>query len=138
MKFPQPIQRAGDEEGLDLVAAHIEISRSPSRILHAVLPLVLIHGIAVELKQPVSVPREVGGHPIKDDTDVIAVQQIEGWFLSPHLMAGATGLHPVYVVLLLSAGGLLLGLTGMVIILPLFLCLRGAGRILYETRERKM
>ena len=69
---------------------------------------------------------------------VIAVQQIEGWFLSPRLMAGATGLHPVSVVLLLSAGGLLWGLAGMVVVLPLFLCLRGAGRILYETREKKM
>lgn len=66
---------------------------------------------------------------------VILVQQIESWFLSPHLMAGATGLHPVYVVLLLSAGGLLLGLMGMVIALPVFVCLRGACRVLYATRE---
>jgi len=65
----------------------------------------------------------------------VAVQQIEGWFLSPHLMAGATGLHPVYVVLLLSAGGMIWGLMGMVIALPLFVCIRGAARVLYETRE---
>ena len=67
----------------------------------------------------------------------IAVQQIEGYFLSPHLMAGATGLHPVYVLLLLSAGGLLWGVLGMVIALPLFVCVRGAARVLYETREKE-
>lgn len=65
----------------------------------------------------------------------IAVQQIEGYFLSPHLMAGATGLHPVYILLLLSAGGLLGGLIGMVAVLPIFVCIRGAARVLYETRS---
>lgn len=60
----------------------------------------------------------------------IAVQQLEGYFLSPRLMAGATGLHPVYVMLLLSAGGLLGGLAGMILALPAFVCLRGAFRVL--------
>lgn len=64
----------------------------------------------------------------------IFVQQIEGYFLSPRLMAGATNLHPVYVLLLLSAGGLLAGLPGMVAAVPLFVCLRGAARVLYETK----
>ncbi len=64
----------------------------------------------------------------------IFVQQIEGYFLSPRLMAGATNLHPVYVLLLLSAGGLLAGLPGMVAAVPLFVCLRGAVRVLYETK----
>ncbi|MDD6681666.1 MAG: AI-2E family transporter [Clostridiales bacterium] len=61
----------------------------------------------------------------------IFVQQIEGYFLSPRLMAGATGLHPVSVILLLSAGGLLWGLMGMVIALPAFVCFRGAMRVLF-------
>ena len=65
----------------------------------------------------------------------ILVQQVEGYFLSPRLMAGATGLHPVYVLLLLSAGGLLAGLPGMVAAVPCFVCLRGAARVIYETRE---
>jgi len=60
----------------------------------------------------------------------ILIQQIEGFFLSPFLMAGATGLHPVYVVLLLTAGGLLMGLPGMVLVLPAFLCVRGGMRVL--------
>lgn len=61
----------------------------------------------------------------------IAVQQLEGYFLSPRLMAGATGLHPVYVLLLLSAGGLLFGLAGMMLALPVFVCIRGAARVLF-------
>lgn len=60
----------------------------------------------------------------------ILIQQIEGFFLSPYLMAGATGLHPVYVVLLLTAGGLLMGLPGMMLALPAFLCIRGGMRVL--------
>lgn len=67
----------------------------------------------------------------------IAVQQIEGYFLSPKLMAGAIGLHPVWVLLLLTAGGLLGGLPGMVLALPVFVCLRGAARVLYETLPAK-
>lgn len=61
---------------------------------------------------------------------VLAVQQIESLFLSPHFMSGATGLHPAYVLLLLSGGGLLFGLTGMLFALPAFVCLRGAIRAL--------
>ena len=65
----------------------------------------------------------------------VFVQQIEGYFLSPRLMAGATGLHPVAVILLLSAGGYLGGLVGMVAAVPAFVCIRGATRMLYETRQ---
>ena len=64
-----------------------------------------------------------------------AVQQIESYFLSPRLMAGATGLHPVGVLALLSVGGSIAGLLGMVAAVPLFVCVRGAVRVLYETRK---
>jgi len=62
------------------------------------------------------------------------VQQIEGYFLSPHLVGGATGLHPAYILLLLTAGGLIGGLAGMMLALPLFVCIRGAARVFYATR----
>ena len=65
----------------------------------------------------------------------VFVQQVEGYFLSPRLMAGATGLHPVYVLLLLSAGGMLFGLPGMIAAIPAFVCVRGAARVLYESRK---
>ena len=62
----------------------------------------------------------------------VLVQQIEGYFLSPRLMGEATGLHPVSVLLLLSAGGLLFGLPGMVGAVPAYVCLRGALRVLWK------
>ena len=62
----------------------------------------------------------------------VLVQQIEGYFLSPRLMGEATGLHPVSVLLLLSAGGLLFGLPGMVGAVPAYVCLRGAFRVLWK------
>ena len=65
----------------------------------------------------------------------VAVQQLEGYVLSPRLMGGATGLHPASILLLLSAGGLLSGLLGMVLALPAFVCVRGAARVLWPLRE---
>lgn len=66
---------------------------------------------------------------------VIAVQQAEGLFLSPRLMAGAVSLHPVYVLLLLTLGGLAGGLWGMMAAIPLFVCIRGALHILYVEKQ---
>ena len=66
---------------------------------------------------------------------VILIQQIEGYFLSPRLMAGAVSLHPVYILLLLTAGGLAGGLIGMMVIVPLFVCARGALRIIYVEKQ---
>jgi len=65
----------------------------------------------------------------------IAVQQIEGYFLSPRLVGDSTGLHPISVLILLTLGGNAGGLLGMMAAVPLFVCLRGAVRVLYETRE---
>ena len=67
---------------------------------------------------------------------VLIVQQTESLFLSPHFMSGATGLHPAYVLLLLSFGGLIGGLGGMLLSLPLFICLRGALRSLQNTARQ--
>ena len=68
---------------------------------------------------------------------VALVQQIESIFLSPHFMSGATGLHPAYVLLLLSFGGLIGGLAGMLAALPLFVCLRGAVHALQLCTEKE-
>lgn len=59
---------------------------------------------------------------------IIVIQQIESIFLSPLLMSTATGLHPACVLMLLSAGGMVGGLLGMLVTLPLFVCVRGAVR----------
>lgn len=62
-----------------------------------------------------------------------AVQQAEGMALSPRLMGGATGLHPAWVLLLLTFGGLVGGIAGLVLTLPIFLSLRAALRVLTQT-----
>lgn len=59
---------------------------------------------------------------------VLAVQQAEGSVLSPRLMAGATRLHPAWVLLIISLGGMTAGLGGMLLALPLTVTLRGAVR----------
>ena len=59
---------------------------------------------------------------------LFAVQQVEGMILSPRLLAGATQLHPMAVLLLVSAGGMLGGALGMVLVIPAVVSVRGALR----------
>lgn len=59
---------------------------------------------------------------------LVAVQQIEGSMLSPRLLSGATRLHPLAVLMAISAGGILAGPAGMVLALPVVVSLRGALR----------
>lgn len=59
---------------------------------------------------------------------ILAVQQLEGIILSPRLLAGAMQLHPMAVLLLIPAGGILAGPAGMIAILPAVVALRGAWR----------
>lgn len=49
---------------------------------------------------------------------LIAVQQIDGLFISPRVLSGATGLPPVAVLLSLAAGGAAFGITGMLLAVP--------------------
>jgi predicted PurR-regulated permease PerM len=61
---------------------------------------------------------------------VLLVQQLEGGLISPRLMSGATRLHPVTVLLAISAGGLLGGMAGMLLAVPVVVSLRGGLRML--------
>ena len=63
---------------------------------------------------------------------LVAVQQLEGGLLSPRLLSGATKLHPVWVLLAISTGGMLGGAMGMLLALPVVVSLRGALRGLRE------
>lgn len=56
------------------------------------------------------------------------VQQVEGSFLSPRLLSGATRLHPLTVLLAISAGGIFSGTLGMLLALPIVVSVRGAMR----------
>ncbi len=48
----------------------------------------------------------------------IAGQMVEGNYLTPKLVGDSVGLHPLWVIFALMAGGTLLGLTGMIIAIP--------------------
>ncbi len=61
---------------------------------------------------------------------VVLVQQLEGGMISPYLMSGATRLHPVAVLLTISAGGLVGGVAGMLLAVPVVVSLRGGLRML--------
>ena len=63
---------------------------------------------------------------------LFGVQQLEGTFLSPRLVANSTQLHPMTVLLLISAGGMLGGAPGMVLIVPIVVSVRGVLRGLRE------
>lgn len=48
----------------------------------------------------------------------IVGQLVEGNYLTPKLVGGSVGLHPLWVIFVLMAGGALLGLLGMMIAVP--------------------
>jgi predicted PurR-regulated permease PerM len=58
------------------------------------------------------------------------VQILEGSVLSPRIVGGSVGLHPVWVILALAVGGFFLGLVGLLLAVPaavlIKLLLRGA------------
>lgn len=59
---------------------------------------------------------------------LLLVQQVESGLLSPRFLSGATRLHPLLVLLFISAGGILGGALGMLAALPVVVSLRGALR----------
>ena len=59
---------------------------------------------------------------------LVLVQEIEGAILSPRLVGSATALHPLTVLLLVSAGGMIGGALGMVLVIPAVVSVRGAVR----------
>ncbi len=59
---------------------------------------------------------------------IVAVQQLEGGLLSPRLLSGATRLHPLTILLSITAGGVVAGAWGMIFSVPLVVSLRGILR----------
>lgn len=63
---------------------------------------------------------------------VAAVQQLDGSFLSPKLLSTTTRLHPVVVILCVTVGGAAAGMAGILLSVPLLLCIRAALRTALE------
>ena len=59
---------------------------------------------------------------------IVLVQQLEGTILSPRLLSSATKLHPLAVLMAITAGGIVAGTLGMLLVLPLVVSVRGALR----------
>ena len=72
----QPVQCAGNEEALHLVAAKIEHHGAPLLVLAALGVGVLVAGLAVKIVQSELILGEVGGHPVHDDADACGVHLI--------------------------------------------------------------
>lgn len=60
---------------------------------------------------------------------VLAVQQLESSWLSPKMMSNATRLHPMAVVMSILLGGWAAGITGVLLAVPVVLCIRTALRV---------
>ncbi|MBE5793780.1 MAG: AI-2E family transporter [Clostridiales bacterium] len=65
---------------------------------------------------------------------VLVVQQLESSWLSPRMMSDATRLHPVVVLLCVAAGGTLNGVAGILLAVPVVLCLRAVIRVCVLSR----
>lgn len=68
------------------------------------------------------------GHALWTLALLVAVQELEGAVLSPRMVGDATALHPMTVLLLVSAGGMIAGTMGMLLVIPAVVSLRGAMR----------
>ncbi|NJQ00510.1 AI-2E family transporter [Streptomyces zingiberis] len=68
---------------------------------------------------------------------VLAVQQIEGHVLQPLILGRAVRVHPLAVVLAVTAGGLVAGIGGAVVAVPLVAVVNTVVGYLYRHAERQ-
>ncbi|MFN8032496.1 MAG: AI-2E family transporter [Mycobacterium sp.] len=61
---------------------------------------------------------------------IIAVQQLEAHVLQPFVMGRAVAIHPLAIVLVIAAGGVLAGIVGALLAVPLLAFLNSAIRVL--------
>lgn len=66
---------------------------------------------------------------------IVVVQQIEGNILHPVIMRRSVPLHPIVVLLALTAGAVLAGIAGAFFAVPVAAVLAAAGGELYATRD---
>ena len=61
---------------------------------------------------------------------IIAVQQLEAHVLQPFVMGRAVAIHPLAIVLAIAAGGVLAGIVGALLAVPVVAFLNSAVRVL--------
>ena len=73
----QPVQRVGQQEVADLVAAEVEDERAPVGVRAAARVLVLVQRGAVEARERPGVAREVRRHPVEEHADALGVHPVD-------------------------------------------------------------
>jgi hypothetical protein len=73
----EPLERAGEEEVADLVAAEVEDEGAPVGMRAAPRVLVLVEGGAVEARERPVVAGEVRGDEVEDHADAGGVEAID-------------------------------------------------------------
>lgn len=68
---------------------------------------------------------------------VLAVQQLESNLLQPFLMSRAVKLHPLAIVLAVTAGGFVWGIVGALVAVPLLAIVNGTVRALNRFRDAR-
>ena len=63
---------------------------------------------------------------------LVAVQQLDGMWISPGIMSSVTGLSPLMVLIAMATGGAALGILGMLIAIPAAIALRIVIRALVQ------
>lgn len=63
------------------------------------------------------------------------VQQLDGTFISPRIMGSVLGISPMTVLLAIFIGSSLSGIVGMLIALPVVMCIRTIFRVFVQTHE---
>jgi len=69
---------------------------------------------------------------------VIAVQQLEGHVLQPFLMGRLVRVHPLAVVVVIAIGGLVAGLFGALIAVPLTAIINSVSTYLAHERRSRL
>ena len=76
MEVLQPVQGVGDQEVAHLAAAEVEDVGAPVGVLAAQRGRILVQRGAVEAGQGEVILGEVGGDPVQDDADALAVEGV--------------------------------------------------------------
>ena len=130
------IDAVGVAVGLMLIGVPLVLTLATLTFLGGFIPLIgaLAAGLAA-----VTVAFVSGGvtEALLTLAVVVVVQQVEGNILAPAIYGSALPLHPGVVLVVLTAGGLLAGLAGAFLAVPVAAAASGAGHALRLHHERR-
>ncbi len=66
----------------------------------------------------------------------LILQQIEGNLIYPHVVGGSVGLPSIWVLVAVTVGGNLMGITGMILFIPIFSVIYSIFRYYINTKEK--